>query len=119
MKPSKTPIEALKTRIITIMEKLWLVDDTILVAPYRGDVTSREACLDQQTPLPKSLRELREHFGDVKIKPHGGRTFMDVRIAHTLDWDELRKDARASLEGSDANVWEIALQYPDTQERIP
>ena len=34
MKSSKTPIEALKTRIVTLLEKLWMVDDTILIAPY-------------------------------------------------------------------------------------
>ena len=47
MKPSKTPIEALKTRIVTLLEKLWMVDDMILIAPYRGDVNSCEDCLDQ------------------------------------------------------------------------
>ena len=47
MKPSKTPIEALKARIEGIFEKLWMVDDTILITSYCGNVTSRDDCLVQ------------------------------------------------------------------------
>ena len=71
-------------------------------------------CLVQHDPLPKSLRELREFFGDDKTKPHGGRMFMDVRIAHTSDWSDIKKDARATLYANDITIWDKALQYPGT-----
>ena len=113
IKASRAPIETLKTQLTAVLDQLWRVDNTIQVAQYRSP--DYGTVLKEGDPLPKLVKELQEYFGGVRTKPGGGRTFADIRIVHTMDWDDIRTDARAYLTAINATVWEKALQQPDTR----